>query len=217
MEKCELCGIPITPAHRHLLEMETYKLACACDPCALRFQNVQKGHFKLIPRDVRALVDFNLSDATWENLALPINLAFFFFSTPDSKIIALYPSPAGATESLLSLKAWEGIVKDNPILEEMEPDVEALLVNRVCGRVDGQSATNLTASAPGSNRAGNPEYYLAPVDVCFELVGLIRMHWKGFSGGQEVWDQLDGFFARVRSQCIQVAARPGVNQGNHHA
>ena len=41
---------------------------------------------------------------------------------------AFYPSPAGATESLLPLTAWEEIVRENPALREMQPDVEALLV-----------------------------------------------------------------------------------------
>jgi hydrogenase maturation protease len=90
-ERCELCGAALPPVHRHLLEMASHKVTCACDPCALRFQNVTEGRFKLIPRDTRTLVDFQLTDAMWENLALPINLAFFFYSSQQEKIIALYP------------------------------------------------------------------------------------------------------------------------------
>ena len=103
---------------------------------------------------------------------------FFFHDTPNDKVAAYYPSPAGATESLLPLTAWEALVETNPILRQMQPDVETLLVNRV-----------------QETRA----YFLAPIDVCFELVGLIRIHWRGFSGGDEVWREIDGFFERLRN------------------
>ena len=51
---------------------------------------------------------------------VPIEMAFFFHSTPHGRIIALYPSPAGPTESLLALDTWTDIVESNPILNEME-------------------------------------------------------------------------------------------------
>ena len=65
--------------------------------------------------------------------------------------MAFYPSPAGATESLLPLSSWQQLVTENPALKRLEPDVEALLVNRVASARD---------------------YYIAPIDHCFELVGL---------------------------------------------
>jgi hypothetical protein len=167
-------GLP--PGHRHLLEVSTHKIICSCDPCALRFEGVLDGRFKLIPRDARSLPDFQLSDAQWNDLALPIDLAFLFRSTPGRRMMALYPSPAGATESLLSLSAWDSLVVENPVLTQMEADVEALLVNRAGGR---------------------KLYYLAPIDVCFELVGLMRTHWRGLSGGEEVWREIDQFFQRL--------------------
>ena len=85
VEQCELCSIRVPPQHRHLLEMTTQKIVCSCDACALRFQDVVEGRFKLIPRDARELSDFAMADADWENFALPINLAFFFYSTPRKK------------------------------------------------------------------------------------------------------------------------------------
>ena len=133
------------------------------------------GRFRLIPRSIRALPELIWTDIEWETLALPINLAFFVQSASEKRSKAMYPSPAGATESLLPLTAWDSLLMHNLILASMEPDVEALLVNRV-----------------GTKR----EYYLAPIDVCFELVGLIRVHWRGFSGGEIVWEEgfglLDG-------------------------
>ncbi|MDB6110879.1 MAG: hypothetical protein JWR69_2629 [Pedosphaera sp.] len=178
-ERCELCSVALAPGHRHLLEMSTRQVACACDQCALRFQVVVGGRFKLIPRYPHALPDFRLTDGQWESLALPIDLAFLFHHTPGGKMMALYPSPAGATESLLPLEAWKILVADNPALTQMEPDVEALLVNRA-----------------GTAR----QYYIAPIDACYELVGLIRVHWRGLSGGEEVWEQIAAFFARLEER-----------------
>jgi Family of unknown function (DUF5947) len=158
--------------------MLTQKIVCACDACALRFQDVVEGRFKLIPRDARVLPEFAMADADWENFALPINLAFFFYSTPRKKMMAYYPSPAGATESLLPLDAWETLVSQNPPLQKLQPDIEALLVNR-------------------AGKARN--YFIAPIDKCYELVGTIRMHWRGLSGGQEIWDKIESFFSHLKA------------------
>jgi hypothetical protein len=125
-----------------------------------------------------------LTDAQWDGLMIPIEMAFFFKSTAQGKVIALYPSPAGPTESLLSLDAWSDIVEINPILNEMQPDVTALLVNRV-GQV---------------RKVSSAEYYLAPIDECYKLVGLIRTHWRGLSGGTEVWRELGAFFAVLKKR-----------------
>ena len=184
-ERCELCSIGLAPNHRHLLEISNRRIVCTCDPCALRFQDVVGGRFKLIPRDVWDLREFSLSDVEWENLALPINLAFFFYSTPEKKMRALYPSPAGATESLLPLAAWISLAKRNSRLRSLQSDVEALLVNRI-----------------GTKR----EYYVVPIDVCFELVGLIRVHWRGLSGGEAVWRQVEGFFSRLSANARPLPA-----------
>jgi hypothetical protein len=97
----------------------------------------------------------------------------------------MYPSPAGATESLLSLGAWGALVSANPSLQNMQPDVEALLVNRL-----------------GTSR----EYYIAPIDQCFELVGIIRMHWRGFSGGSKVWEKIQAFFDRLKASAVSPGA-----------
>lgn len=179
LERCELCNLVLPPTHRHLLDMASRQVACSCDPCALLFQSAVGAKFKIIPRDAHALPDFQMTDGEWESLALPIDLAFFFFNTPQEKMSAMYPSPAGPTESLLPLTAWEALVNRNPALAKMEADVEALLVNRA-----------------GASR----EYFLAPIDKCYELVGTIRVHWRGLSGGDEVWRAIAEYFARLRSE-----------------
>jgi hypothetical protein len=130
------------------------------------------------------LPDFQLTDAQWDGLMVPIEMAFFFKSSPERRIIALYPSPAGPTESLLSLDTWSDIEEANPVLRKMETDVSALLVNRI-GHVRG--------AAPA-------EYYLVPIDECYKLVGLIRTHWRGLSGGTEVWREIGGFFTALKKR-----------------
>ena len=134
--------------------------------------------YKRVPRDSRLLADFQLTDGQWDSLMVPIDMAFFFYSTPLGKLVALYPSPAGPTESLLSLESWEEVAVANPVLKTMEADVEALLVNRV---------------------RGAREYYLAPIDECYKLVGLIRTNWRGLSGGAEAWKAINDFFTDLRT------------------
>jgi len=182
-EVCDFCSAPLFPQHRHLLEAAHRKIICVCDACALRFQDVVGGRFKLIPREARALPHFKLTDAQWEDLALPINLVFIFVDGQTGNPVAAYPGPAGVTESLLPLESWHTIVADNSGLEEMKPDVEALLINRM---------------------AAAREYYMAPMDVCFELAGLLRKQWRGFSGGEMVWSETETFFSRLREQAGQT-------------
>jgi hypothetical protein len=182
VERCDLCGLAVGAGHDHLFEPATRRLVCACGACAVLFSGQADTRFKRVPRRVRALNDFRLSEAQWEGLRLPIDLAFFFDSTPHGKTIACYPSPAGATESLLDLETWDEIRRDNPVLESLEADVEALLVNRV--RRGGAGAA--------------PAHFLVPIDQCFRLVGLIRAHWRGFTGGSVVWEEIDRFFADLR-------------------
>jgi len=184
VERCEMCSLGLPPEHEHLVEPLYRKLICACDACAILFEGQSGTKFKRVPRRVLFLRDFQLTDAQWDGLMVPIGMAFFFKSTPLGKVIALYPSPAGPTESLLSLDTWADIAEMNPALSAMEPDVTALLVNRV-------------AHARGAAPA---EYYLAPIDECYKLVGLIRTHWRGLSGGTEVWREIASFFASLKKK-----------------
>ncbi len=164
-------------------------MLCACTACALLFGGRSDAKFKLVPREVRRLVDFHMTDAEWDGLLIPINLAFFVLSAADSRVSALYPSPAGATESLLPLETWSSIVQANPVLSQLRPEVEALLVNRV----------------GHAREASRAEYYIAPIDECFRLVGLIRVHWRGLSGGEEVWREIGNFFGELRSKAEVVS------------
>ena len=178
-ERCEMCSAALGAEHPHLVEPSSRQMVCACEPCAILFSGESEKKYKRVPRRIRHLPDFRLTDAQWDSLMIPIQLAFFFHSTPDGRVLALYPSPAGPTESLLALDSWNEVVADNPVLREMEPDVEALLVNRV---------------------GGGGEYYLVPIDECYKLVGLIRAHWRGLSGGTEVWREIKQFYAGLNER-----------------
>jgi hypothetical protein len=188
VERCELCSAELRRQHPHLVEPASRRLLCSCESCAILFDS-QKGKYKRVPSRSRFLPNFHLTDAQWEALMIPINMAFFFYSTPAGKVIALYPSPAGPMESLLTLESWSELAQHNPILKEMDADVEALLVNRVSRVREGAAA----------------EYYLAPIDECYKLTGLIRASWRGLSGGAEVWEEIRSFFAELKRRSTVVA------------
>jgi hypothetical protein len=178
-ERCDLCGAELADEHAHLLEVARNRLVCACDPCAILFDTPGAGKFRRVPRRTQLLREFQLSDEVWAGLHLPIELAFFVYNTAAGRVVALYPSPAGATESLVAMESWQQLAEENPVLRELEPDVEALLVNRV---------------------QGAREHYRVGIDRCFELVGLLRTHWRGLSGGPAVWEQIGRFFAGLRGE-----------------
>lgn len=194
-ERCELCDAGLGDEHLHLVELSSRRLLCACDACAILFSNQVGTKYRRVPRRVRLLGDFQLTDEMWEALQLPINLAFFLKSSTAQRVVVFYPSPAGATESLVTLDAWESLTESNPALAQLEPDVEALLVNRM-----------------GSAR----EHYLVGIDECYKLVGAIRAHWRGLSGGKAAWDEMDRFFEEMKRRSAPATPRRS-DQGATHA
>src|SRR5262249_3649740 len=97
-EHCELCSADLPAAHPHLLELERRQILCSCEPCAILFSDHGAAHYRRIPRDIRKLDGFVMSDELWQSLMIPINLAFFY-RRETGKMLAMYPSPAGAIES----------------------------------------------------------------------------------------------------------------------
>lgn len=186
-EKCEFCGAEIDERHAHAVNTETRSLLCVCRPCCLLFTHggAANGRFKSVPERYLYAPGLILTDAQWTGLQIPVGIAFFFFNTSLGKMVVFYPGPAGATESLLSLETWEELAGTNPLLATLAADVEALLVRNV-------------------QRRGSFECYIVPIDACYELVGRIRRRWKGFDGGEEAWQEIDAFFAEVRSRSTEV-------------
>jgi len=173
---CELCGATLARDHGHVVDIEQRRLMCACRPCYLLFTHsgAAGGKFRSVPDRVVKLPDAVLHSARWEALDIPVGIAFFLHHSSRGKIVAFYPSPAGATESGLPLETWDELTGTHPVLTTMEPDTEALLVSR---------------------RPHKTEAWLLPVDACYELVGRIRRQWTGFDGGPEAWRDIDEFLS----------------------
>ena len=177
-EHCELCGAPLPQAHRHLVDLDSQRMLCACRPCSLLFdrRGAGGGHLRLVPDRRLRLDRLELSSAAWERLRIPVDMAFFFRSSRAGRVMAFYPGPMGATESLLELESWEELERANPALAIMEPDVEALLVDRA---------------------RGSARQWLVPIDDCYRLVAVIRTRWRGLAGGKEVWQEIERFFTEL--------------------
>jgi hypothetical protein len=177
LELCDLCGKELDHDHRHLLHLVDRRILCTCESClALR-----GGEPELRPTGTRTvwLDDFVLSDELWASFGIPIGLAFFIDSSASGGIVALYPSPAGATESELAIETWRDLRTENPVLMGLEPDAEALIVNRM---------------------ADPPKHAIAPIDECYRLVGMIKVNWDGISGGTGVERAIDSFFAELEER-----------------
>jgi Family of unknown function (DUF5947) len=179
-ERCEMCAEPIPDAHQHVVDLESRSLLCTCRPCYLLFtDSTAHLRYRSVPDRFLSFEPFELGQAQWDDLEIPVGLAFFFFNSGLGRTAAFYPSPAGATESELPLDAWATVEAANPALAVLAPDTEALLIR-----------------APGPDRA-RADCHLVPIDACYELVGRLRRVWKGFDGGQDARKQLAEFFDRV--------------------
>jgi hypothetical protein len=180
-KRCELCAAPIESDHGHVVDLEQRSLLCAYRGCRLLFdhEGAGGGRFRGVGERVLVLDDFALDEGRWESLQIPVSVAFFFHNSQTGGPVALYPSPGGATESELPLDDWEELVRDDERLATLRADVEALLVRR---------------------RSDDFECYLVPITACYELVGTLRLHWKGFDGGSEARAAIAEFFDDLASR-----------------
>lgn len=192
-----MCAVPVADDHRHVVDLERRSMMCVCRGCALLFERTHadapdagadppqpNSRYRTVPDRYMRIDPFTLPGHAWAALQIPVGIAFVVANTQLECSVAFYPSPGGATESELPLDAWSDVVDANPGLERVEPDVEAVLVRT--GEDD-------------------PTCHVVPVDRCYELVGALKLHWRGFDGGSEVREHIAAFFADVERR-----SRPAV-------
>jgi len=189
-EQCEMCTEPVGEGHSHVIDLTSRAIMCTCRGCYLLFTHTGAGgkRHRAVPDRYLHATSFPLGEALWDSIGIPVRMAFLFRNSVLDTTVAFYPSPAGATESLLPLGAWEEMLESDSELASVKPDVEALLLNRT--------------------EAGF-ECFLVPIDACYELVGLVRLHWRGFDGGTEAWEAINGFFDGLRERSILVGGGDG--------
>jgi len=189
-ERCEFCGVDIGDRHGHVADVAQHRLLCVCRPCYLLFapQGAGGGRYRGVGEDVRRVADPQVTESQWDALRIPVDLVFFFRQSGIEHLLAFYPGPGGATESLLDLAAWDDMVADHPVLGTTMEDVEAVLLRRLG---DGFAC------------------YLVPIDLCYELVGVVRSSWTGLGGGTEVWRRIDAWFADLDRRARSVPRTGG--------
>ena len=185
-ERCEMCREVLDGRHGHVVEVEQRSIVCACRACYLLFlsEGAAGGKYRSVPERVRHDPDTPLDDADWNELQIPVAMAFFFVNSSLGRVVAGYPSPGGMTECELDLAAWDRLVAAYPLFAAMTPDVEAVFVNR---------------AEPGG------EVFLLPIDQCYSLVGELRLRWQGFDGGAEAHAALASFLDGLRSSALALA------------
>ena len=190
-ERCEMCAEPIADAHQHVVNLGSRVLMCTCRGCYLLFTAERAElRYRAVPERYLAFPGLSLGAGDWDDLQIPVGLAFVFRNSVQGRTVAFYPGPAGATESELPLDAWQRIVDTDPRLRHVRPDVEALLL-----RVPDRGGAPLTA-------------HLVPIDACYELVGRLRSLWRGFDGGQQARAAIDDFFATLDERSRPAPAWP---------
>jgi hypothetical protein len=184
-QRCEMCSQVLAEEHTHLVDLNRQALMCCCRACFFLFEPQGAGGGRYRPVPQRCLHDpaFRMSRVQWDELAIPVDVVFVFSRSGRDQPVAFYPSPAGATESLLPLDCWAQVLRDNPAFADLAPDVEAVLLRKDGERFDG---------------------FLVPIDVCYQLVGRIRLGWKGLGGGEELRRETAGFFDGLARRAARV-------------
>lgn len=189
-ERCEICSAALEAEHAHVVDLDTRTLACSCRACSLLFgpEGAGGGRYRAVPDRYLSLQSLTGRRAPFETLQIPVAVAFFFYNSSLEELVAFYPGPAGATESLLPLGSFEELRAAEPVLNDLVPDVEAVLLRLGAG---GETT----------------ECLIVPIDVCYALVGLLRRAWRGFDGGSEVRAELAEFFDELGRRADILPAR----------
>jgi hypothetical protein len=181
-ERCEMCAAPIDEQHAHVVDLASRNLMCTCRPCYLLFTaDGAQLRYRAVPDRYLAFPRGAPAARQWDELEIPVGLAFFFVNSVLGRTVAFYPGPAGATESELPLGAWDRVLDARPAFRTLAPDVEALIVRM-------------------PDRTAEGACFLVPIDRCYALVGALRRVWRGFDGGQEARSLIDGFFDDVAAR-----------------
>lgn len=190
-ERCELCRVEIERVHRHLVNTDTREILCACRACSLLFYNkgAGSGYYRLIPERILNLNPDHRWRELFDLLEIPVGVVFFFFNSSLSRYVALYPGPAGATESILDTSAWEKFSRDDPDLLGIEDDIEAVIVRSDISSINA---------------------FIVPIDQCYSLVGNLRKQWRGFDGGAEAKAIINVFFNTLRTNSVSSEVSHGV-------
>jgi hypothetical protein len=179
-ERCGLCAGVVEEAHRHFVELEQRRILCACRACWLA--GGMEERLRPVPERVVRDPAFSLDERQWAALGVPVRLVFVFFNSALARWVAVFPGPAGPTESELAPAPW---LTEAALPARLAPDVEALLI---FGKI-----------------ARPFETLLVPIDLCYELVARVRLRWQGFHGGDEAWREIDAFFERLRARARSLA------------
>ena len=178
-----MCGTDLDDRHRHLVALDDRALRCVCRACGLLFDPAGAGGGRIRAVPERYLTDpaHPMAGEDWDLLGIPAMPVFAFLNSDLNRVVACYPSPAGTTESMLDLDGWTRLQQMYPLLRMPTADVEAIYV------ADG---------------GGLLETFLVPIDACFTMAGMVRLHWRGPDGGDAVRRAtatfLDGLRARSR-------------------
>jgi Family of unknown function (DUF5947) len=193
-ERCEMCAAEIPAEHGHVADLENSTLACACRACYLLFTqpSAGRGRYRSVPDRYLSDPGRTLTPAQWDQLEVPVGLAFFLKSSSAERVAGFYPSPAGVTECILDLAAWERLTEEYPLLGATAADVEAALICRTDAGI---------------------EYFLVPIDACYELAGRMRLYWRGFDGGAEARSSIADFLDTVRGRARPFRASAGQAAG----
>ena len=178
---CELCGAKMSEQHRHVVDKTARRLLCACTACVIAFDGDGPGRFRTVPDRHRVRRDPSIDATVLDMLAVPVGLAFFFRSSTLARWVAVFPSVAGPTEAELPDEAWAALEARSALARELASDIEALLVHRT--------------------RDGRCAGYIVPVDECYELIALLRRHWRGIDGGDDARRVIAELFANLDERC----------------
>jgi len=190
-ERCEMCQTVLDGRHGHLVDLDKRSIACACRACYLLFthEGAAGGRYRAVPERIGHDPARPLANADWSELQIPVAMAFFFFNSALGRVVAGYPSPGGVTECELDLAAWDRLAAAYPLFGEMAPDTEAIFVHK-------------------------SEVFLIPIDMCYSLVGELRLYWQGFDGGAEAREALARFLAGLRRRAVALE-RPPLKMEEH--